>query len=386
MTFPACVSSACAHRVNSDRYRRAFTLVELLVVIAIIAMLVTLLLPAVQAAREAARRSQCTNNLRQLGLALQNHHDTVGYFPVSELGSVPSQTIRLASFSESNSSTSGLGAGGFYSWHARVLPFIEEQGLYDSIDFSVSMSASANAGSNGVLSPDHPNAIAASTSVPSFLCPSDSSSQSNEAVMHLATASDNYAANAGWPSLATGYGDERSMPGRFNGLISLMNPGIDDESLARQPVRIRNVTDGLSKTAAIAERQIQFAQSRDEILDGSATLQSFHVTPQPRSLEQMAAKCNARQTHADAQNSAFIGRAWISGWSPTAATYQHLKLPNTNHCHFSSNHAGGQFAVTPTSGHTGGVNVAFGDGHVAFIADDVEGRVWWAMGSRNGND
>ena len=373
------------HALGIVERRRAFTLVELLVVIAIIAMLVALLLPAVQAAREAARRTQCTNNMRQLGLALQNHHDTVGYFPISELGSAPDDNVRLASFSESGSSPTNSGAGGFYSWHTRVLPYIEEQGLYDSIDFGVSMSATANPGNDGVLTKDHPNAIAASTSVSSFLCPSDSP-QSNEAVMGLATASDNYAGNAGWPSMATGYGDERSIPGRYNGLISLMNPGTEHESLARQPVRIRNVTDGLSKTAAIAERLIQFGQSRDEILNSPAELQSFHVTPAPRSLGQMASKCDATQTHADVGNSAFIGRAWISGWSPTAATYQHLKSPNTNHCHFGSDHAGGQFAVTPTSGHNGGVNVAFGDGHVEFVTDDVEASVWWAMGSRNGSD
>ncbi len=378
MTSQVC--AACA--IDAERRRRAFTLVELLVVIAIIAMLVSLLLPAVQAAREAARRTQCTNNIRQLALALQNHHDTIGYFPVSELGSSTAASSRSALGTQSSLDK----VGGFYSWHSRILPYIEEQPLFDSIDFNVPMASSANSGIDGVLTPDHPNARAASTVVASFLCPSDSSSQSNEAVMGLATASDNYAGNAGWPSLATGYGNDRSTPGRYNGLISLMNPAEDNESLARQPVRIRNVTDGLSKTAAIAERLIQTAQDRDQIQSASSVLQSFHITPSPRSLSQMASNCDPTQTHADAVNSAFIGRAWISGWSPTAATYRHLKSPNTNHCHFSSNHADGQFAVTPTSAHKGGVNVAYGDGHVAFVADDIESDVWWAMGSRNGSD
>ncbi len=99
--------------------RRAFTLVELLVVIAIIGILVALLLPAIQAAREAARRSECSNNLKQLGVALQNYHDTHGVFPP---GGMTAGT---------NPRRNGL------SWHTMVLPFIEQTAIYDQIDFGV---------------------------------------------------------------------------------------------------------------------------------------------------------------------------------------------------------------------------------------------------------
>src|SRR5262245_25367012 len=95
----------------SARKRVAFTLVELLVVIAIIGVLVALLLPAVQAAREAARRMQCANNLKQLGLAVQNFHDTQGTLP-------PAYNLRH---------NGGNGGDGYFTWFAHILPYVEQQ-------------------------------------------------------------------------------------------------------------------------------------------------------------------------------------------------------------------------------------------------------------------
>ena len=371
------------HSRSKVRPTRGFTLVELLVVIAIIAMLVMLLLPAVQAAREAARRIQCTNNLRQLGLALNTYHDALGFFPVSQLGSVTDSGDGQAVTRQADSSTN---SGGFYSWHSKILPFIEEQPLHDSIDFSITMSNSVNTGSRGEISATHKNASAAMTIVSTFLCSSDSSSVNSERLMGINTAPDNYVGNAGWPAPATGYGGERVSPGRYNGIISLRNPSTENESLAHSAVRMRTVIDGTSKTAAFTERLIQTAPDRDGILAGPETLQSFHITMAARTLPQLASRCSATNTHPDAVNSAFLGRSWISGWSPTGATYRHLKQPNTNHCHFGDNHADGEFVVTPTSNHPGGVNVALVDGHVEFVDSGVDPEVWWAMGSRNGRE
>jgi prepilin-type processing-associated H-X9-DG protein len=100
----------------------------------------------------------------------------------------------------------------------------------------------------------------------------------------------------------------------------------------------------------------------------------------------MVERCNSRNTHADLLNSTYLGRSWISGWAPTAPTYMHVMPPNSNHCHFSHSFTTGDFIVTPTSNHSGGVNVAFADGHVAFIPNDIEPMVWWGMGSRNGGE
>src|SRR4051812_45828242 len=119
--------------------RPGFTLIELLVVIAIIAVLIGLLLPAVQAAREAARRAQCVNNLKQLGLALHNYHDTVGAFPLGRF---------------TNSSDS-------FSPFARILPFMEQSNAFAAANFDVPWS-------NAI------NLTATQTKIATFLCPSDS--------------------------------------------------------------------------------------------------------------------------------------------------------------------------------------------------------------------
>ena len=112
--------------VHSKRDRCAFTLVELLVVIAIIGILIGMLLPAVQSVREAARRSACSNNLRQLGLALHNYESALGEFPASRLGPV---------FSISSSQTEQFGAASFFqSWTTKMLPYIEQAAIGNQYD------------------------------------------------------------------------------------------------------------------------------------------------------------------------------------------------------------------------------------------------------------
>jgi len=128
--------------------RRGFTLVELLVVIAIIGVLIALLLPAVQQAREAARRMQCQNNLKQLGLSLHNYHDTFGKFPAGryEDGNVSSQ----------------LG------WGTMILPFLEQSALFDSIQAHGGMTTSSTWDTVADV-----RDIDAKVVLEAFLCPSD---------------------------------------------------------------------------------------------------------------------------------------------------------------------------------------------------------------------
>jgi len=156
--------------------RTAFTLIELLVVIAIIAILVALLLPAVQQAREAARRSSCKNNLKQFGLALHNYHDTHGTFPPGR--------VRGAA-------VSGVFRGAGYSWGAMLLPFLEQASLYDTIDFNLKIGTQT--GTPAALQ----NLAAMRQFFPMLHCPSDERPKN----IDLNGASDPY--NVRGPGIAT---------------------------------------------------------------------------------------------------------------------------------------------------------------------------------------
>src|SRR5262245_59054953 len=145
------------------RHKGGFTLVELLVVIAIIGVLVALLLPAVQAAREAARRSTCSNNLKQLAIGCHNYHDIAGKFPLN-YATTPGNAHWNDPPNTLHRST---------SWMVQVLPFIEQKPLYDMFDFNWDVRLDPRNGTV-VNNPNNPsNAFAARTVIPTYLCPSD---------------------------------------------------------------------------------------------------------------------------------------------------------------------------------------------------------------------
>ena len=352
--------------------RIAFTLVELLVVIAIVGLLVALVLPAIQNTREAARRMQCANNLKQLGLALHNYHSAYGAFPQNMPG---------------GGKESGAGCTtGFYSWQAAILPQLEQGGVYESIDFDVEMadSGSCNDVFGPTISSDHPNAAAAHTTVQTFLCPSDTAGPYGNAIVMGTSdpAGDSYAANAGWSSYSTGIQGERSAPDAVhNGLIGLWTPAVEVPWHYRRAIRMADVTDGLSNTAAVSERLIMDASTVEGIRNSDPVLQSHHTTERARTQSQIGHNC--KLAHSDVWHSAFQGRSWISGWTFTASTYMHLYPPNTHNCHFHGGEGTGDNIVTPGSNHPGGVHVAMGDGRVVFVTESIDREVWWLLGSRN---
>jgi prepilin-type N-terminal cleavage/methylation domain-containing protein/prepilin-type processing-associated H-X9-DG protein len=148
-------------RIRNDahaRRSRGFTLIELLVVIAIIAVLIALLLPAVQAAREAARRVTCVNNMKQIGLALHNYVSSIGVFPPGYVSSLD-PTVRDACNQDAENQH-GVDLGTGWAWGSMILPYMEQQPLYNSINFNLSVAF-------------HQNDTCSLTALSVYLCPSD---------------------------------------------------------------------------------------------------------------------------------------------------------------------------------------------------------------------
>ena len=201
--------------------RRGFTLVELLVVIAIIGILIALLLPAVQQAREAARRIQCTNNLKQLGVALHNYHDT--------FGSLPSGAIRK-------------NGNSCWGWSALILPFVEQENMYDELGVTKGSPDDSHV-ANATLTENYMK-----TPLDAYLCPSDSgfsgSLNTNRQVdsgdfsgTNLTPAVSNYVGNFGHLT-------DTDAPLNNTGLFFF-----------NSKIKFRDVTDGLSNTVAVGERE-----------------------------------------------------------------------------------------------------------------------------------
>lgn len=359
--------------------RKAFTLVELLVVIAIIGILVGLLLPAVQAAREAARRMQCSNNLKQIGLAIHNYHDAFRSTPTH--------------FTTAGTSA-GVPTSGFYSWLTMLLPFVEQQNLYGTINFQIALADRAIYSNTGnftsyTISPAHRNAAAAATIVPGFLCPSDpAGSVRIHGDERLAPGS--YAGNVGWPKGA-------SFPGsaainRQNGFIGLGSPEGNDPWQSPR-IRFSDIADGLSNTAAVSERVISNFSLQTTAWGGQfvpygvpdSMLSYCAGGMATRSLEQWVPYCGS-VTPSDPTYVQKHGHIWMSGWNFAANTYMHVMPLGKRNCHIYGGEHDGNNIVTPSSHHAGGVNLQMGDGSVRFQSLNLDERVWWSTGSRNGGE
>jgi len=349
-------------------WRRAFTLVELLVVIAIIGILIALLLPAVQAAREAARRSQCTNNLKQLGLALHNYHDANKTFP--SLGQGTTQGTPPEQYS-----TYGMMSG-----LVVMLPFMEQQALY----------AQYTAGAPPTYNPwgsvpwwggFPPHLV----QPPMLLCPSDSAGKLTDTSQPYWNKGDtNYNLCVG-DMIATGSKGPVNPRGIFG--------GDSFRSFA-------DIKDGTSNTIAMSEQVVS------KITNGRSIHGNYVVTGGPFSGNPAGTCLIYKGTGTDLAPTAPADTGEIRGviyaWGAVVVLgFNTVLPPNSVGCANNGSEWGSEHVVPPDSFHPGGVNALLADGSTRFISETIDtgtttspavstGQspygVWGAMGSREGGE
>jgi prepilin-type N-terminal cleavage/methylation domain-containing protein len=313
---------------HESRASCGFTVIELLVSIVIVGILISILVPSVQSARASARRVECSNHMRQLGMAMHNHHDAHHHFPYSD-------------------------------WHRVLLPFIDQKPLFQRLPEgqhfeygTLEQVASADTFMNAT--------------VDTYACPSDpaQSITRGRAVSYL---------------LNTGTG--------FANL---------DDGFKRRggPTQSSDITDGLSQTMAVAEQLVYrgneggrifdrpFTPSPDQRRRRMATTDPYYRSDQKAVF---ADECASTEVWYDSYTSGGTITTLLYG---SGHGYNHIMPPNQKRCFngFSGSEWMDYAAYTSTSLHPGGVYVLAGDGAVHFVSDNIDRTVWWALGTRNGNE
>jgi prepilin-type N-terminal cleavage/methylation domain-containing protein/prepilin-type processing-associated H-X9-DG protein len=333
------------------RNHPAFTLIELLVVIAIIAILIGLLLPAVQKVREAAARIQCTNNLKQIGLALHNYHDTRKAFPAAMTPHTDPKYPGLPAY--------------FFGWSvlAQLTPFLEQTNVYNTMDLTWPLYLPQ--GSGFIISP--PNQFAVSTTVGIFLCPSDRGEPVSSGYGLSAFGPTNYAACGG-----TG----------LNGGSPYNTDGV---FYANSKTRITDITDGSSNTAVFSESLLgDGPENASGPIPGDP--QVVYAFLQAPPLSDTACQ-NATNWNVSNRR----GFQWVAG-EYRCASYNHYYLPNDPRwdCFtYSLDPAILYTSIgwrTARSRHSGGVNLVLGDGSVRFVGNTVSQATWRALSTRRGGE
>ncbi|WP_339743664.1 DUF1559 domain-containing protein [uncultured Rubinisphaera sp.] len=307
-----------------------FTLIELLVVIAIIAILVALLLPAVQQAREAARRSSCKNNLKQMGLALHNYHDSHSCFP--------------AGYFRDGTYVIGVGDGPGWGWGTMILPQIEQASLYDDLS------------PNSNLLTDDPAILALTqTVISTYRCPTSPAPDLNDKVVRVdADSDDNPHATSNYRGV---FGDFNSQANytdddcsRIKGACVSGNNGVFGASSS---TRFRDITDGTTNTVMIGE----VTYGTNGAKNNSGTLIDYAA-------------------------SVWVGVETEGSWSDavTLNTFRGLTDAGNPDSGFRPN---GTRAYAFSSHHDGGVQFVLCDGSVRFLSENLDGQIIDWVATRN---
>ena len=331
--------------------RQGFTLVELLVTIAIIGVLVSLLLPAVQAARESARRTQCANNLKQIGLALHNYHDALGQFPPAYISNVGGGGVHGLPDEETRD------AGPGWAWGALLLPFVEQGNLHKAINFNLPCW-------------DNANADAVRTQLPVFLCPSgievggetfNVEDQDGAILAHFARS--HYVVNAGqsepWSHEVDHYDDIADGPFFRNGWIAAAH-----------------VTDGLSQTVFVGEHHpVLSNKTWVGVVPGASVCPtegfSFSACEPAATLVNVhSGPSTHMHHHHEGEEEEEEEEEHEHDEAPT------ILPPNSPLCEVCGMYAN----------HPGGCNVLFGDGSVRFVSEFIHQPTWAALSSRDKYD
>jgi len=325
--------------------RRGFTLIELLVVIAIIAILVALLLPAVQQAREAARRSQCKNNLKQIGLALHNYHDSHRVFPYGRGG-----TGEADGGTPDNVNTNAVRASGYIG----LLPYLDQTSLYNLIASTQTIGSVTYAPFGP--KPDNANYTPFKAVITTLNCPSSFGGKTTST-----GGTTNYAFCWGDNSQRISGSETVSVRTR----VRNDNRGMFGFQRCR---KMASLTDGSSNTIAMGE--IASNDDKDAVLGGVARGRGAQVYDSPVTcfLERDGSSGKLKVTSTESK--AWRGKGWANG----VVSYTGMNTilpPNSPTCMQSNNdHSNGQ--APASSHHTGGATILLADGSVRFVSENID--------------
>lgn len=368
--------------------RRAFTLIELLVVIAIIGVLVALLLPAIQQAREAARRSQCLNNLKQIGIALANYTDALGTLPLGRVTHVP--TKEVADPGDPPSATfPNNGAAFFLSgsletpWVALLLPYLERDDVYADFNYEAGV---LGPGLLGIVS----NSTVAITKLSVFQCPSD-----RDRTFKFASSDPLFGLILGsFPPMSMGnyvvsWGNTNWLQSdlRDNGQVVVKNLR---SAFGAKRVGLGDFLDGTSKTVVMAEVIKGSSGTPSDgrgfiwFSLGGGNIFSSRITPNGSmdtyDLSRKLTRINPQQGTDMGSNSGDI----LPGLDNSTHLFCRNEPPMLP-CDTVAAQIKDAFAAS-RSRHIGGVHALFGDGSVRFIGSSIDAALWVAMNSIDGQE